>query len=76
MSKPDYVEGKKKQEVEQYRLKREKERRTAQYRGGGSHDFFIDKSRSIAVSTGAEDIKKETKSKESRKGKSFEVGSI
>ena len=62
MSKVDFnPDGKKKQEVEQYRLKREKEKRTAQYKSVQSHDFFIDKSRSIAVSTGAEDIKKENK---------------
>ena len=74
MSKVNIAEEvKNKQAVETYRLKKEKEKRITQYRSVQQHDFYIDKSRSIAVTFGAEDIKKITKSKEPKHGIYFEV---
>ena len=74
MSKVNIAEEvKNKQAVETYRLKKEKEKRITQYRSVQQHDFYIDKSRSIAVTLGSEDIKKITKIKEPKNGISFEV---
>ena len=78
MNKADHAEAKQNEKVEQYRLKKEKEKRKRRTisKGLRSNAFFTDKSRAIAVSTGAEDIKKENESNQCKKGKSFKVGSM